>query len=52
MQIRFEQTMDQPAREVALSCVDQDAAVKRARHHNGSGAPTIVDGGDIVGLQA
>jgi hypothetical protein len=52
MQIGFEQAMDQSACEVTLSCVDQDAADKVTRHHDGSGAPAVVDGSDIVGLQA
>jgi hypothetical protein len=52
MQIGFEQPVNQPAREVTLSCVNQDAADKVARHHDGSGTAAVIDGGDVVGLQA
>jgi hypothetical protein len=32
--------------------MDQDAAGEVTRHHDGGGAPAVVDGSDIVGLQA
>jgi hypothetical protein len=52
MQIGFEKPMDQPACEVTLSWVNQDAACKRARHHDCGGIPAVIDSSDIVGLQA
>jgi tRNA G18 (ribose-2'-O)-methylase SpoU len=50
MQVRFEQAVNQPARKVALPRVDQNAADKVARHHDGSGTAAVVDGGNVVGL--
>ena len=52
MQIGFEQPMDQPACEITLSCVNQNAADKPARHHDRGGIPAVIDGSDVVGLQA
>ncbi|MGB9145132.1 MAG: hypothetical protein WCC14_04875 [Acidobacteriaceae bacterium] len=52
MQVSFEQAVDQPACEVTLFRVDQDAADKLARYHDGSGTPAVVNGSDIVELEA
>jgi hypothetical protein len=51
MQVRFEQTMNEPAGEVTLLGVNEDAAHEVARHHDGGGVAAIVHGSDLVRLQ-
>ncbi len=44
--------MNQSPRKILLSCMNQDAAHKIARHPDRSGVPTVVDCGYFIGLHA
>jgi hypothetical protein len=52
MQIRRKQAMNQPASEITLSRVDEDAADKVVGHHDGSSTAAVIDSSDLIGLQA
>ncbi len=52
MQIRFEQAMNQPPCEVALSGMNEDAAGEIVGHHDGRSGAAVVDGRHVVRLQA